>query len=66
MTTTNDSNKQFKEDVKKQTNELLLLLLKKTGVKKQDLYEMITREFIKENLYLLTPAERKHFNSLAL
>ena len=61
-----ETDKKFKEDVKKQTNELLVLLLKKTGVKKHDLYEMITREFIKENLYLLTPAERKHFNSLAL
>jgi len=66
MATTTESEKKFKQDVKKQTNELLVLLLKKTGVKKQDLYEMITREFIKENLYLLTPDERKHFNSLAL
>ena len=66
MASTTESEKKFKQDVKKQTNELLVLLLKKTGVKKQDLYEMITREFIKENLYLLTPDERKHFNSLAL
>lgn len=66
METVTKTDKEFKEDVKKQTNELLVLLLKKTGVKKQDLYAMITREFIKENLYLLTPAERKHFNSLAL
>lgn len=51
-------------EAKKQEKELLLLLLKKTGVKKQDLVDMVLREFIKENLSLITPAERKRFTKL--
>ena len=35
-------------EAKKQEKELLLPLLKKTGVKKQDLVDMVLREFIKE------------------
>ena len=43
---------------------MLALLLEKTGVKKQDLIDMIYREFIKDNLALVTPAERKRFTKL--
>lgn len=71
MTTQNETassldDKQFKEEVKKQSKELFELLLKKTGVKKQDIIEMATREFIKENLGMLTTAERQQFDCLAL
>jgi len=51
-------------EAKRQEKELLALLLEKTGVKKQDLIDMIYREFIKDNLSLVTPAERKRFTKL--
>ena len=51
-------------EAKRQEKELLALLLEKTGVKKQDLIDMIYREFIKDNLALVTPAERKRFTKL--
>lgn len=51
-------------EAKRQEKELLALLLEKTGVKKQDLIDMIYREFIKDNLALITPAERKRFTKL--
>lgn len=56
----------FAKEMKKQNKELLELLLKKTGVKKKDLVEMVLRDFVKENLYLLSPEERQRFNCLAL
>lgn len=51
-------------EAKRQEKELLALLLEKTGVKKQDLIDMIYREFIKDNLALVTPAERERFTKL--
>ena len=51
-------------EAKRQEKELLALLLEKTGVKKQDLIDMICREFIKDNLALVTPAERERFTKL--
>ena len=51
-------------EAKQQEKELLALLLEKTGVKKQDLIDMICREFIKDNLPLVTPTERKRFTKL--
>ena len=51
-------------EAKRQERELLALLLKKTGVKKQDLVDMVLREFIKDNLSLITPTERKRFTKL--
>lgn len=64
--TAKEEKKQFTEKVKKQNKELLDLLLKKTGVKRHDLIEMIYREFVMDNLDLLTPAERKQFDCLVL
>lgn len=56
----------FAKEMKKQNKELLELLLKKTGVKKKDLVDMVLRDFVKENLYLLSPEERQQFDCLAL
>ncbi|MBO4735650.1 MAG: hypothetical protein J5614_04570 [Paludibacteraceae bacterium] len=56
-----------KEDIKeaeKETKELFELLLKKTGVKKKDLIDLMVGQFIKENLDLVTPAEKKKFPKL--
>ena len=64
--TAKEEKKQFDKKVKQQNKELLELLLKKTGVKRQDLIDMIYREFVIDNLSLLTPAERKQFDCLAI
>ena len=61
-----EEDKIFTKEMKKQNKELLELLLKKTGVKKKDLVDMVLRDFIKENLYLLSPEERQQFDCLAL
>ena len=56
-----------KEDIKeaeKETKELFELLLKKTGVKKKDLIDLMVGQFIKENRDLVTPAEKKKFPKL--
>ncbi len=56
-----------KEDIKiaeKQTKELFELLLKKTGVKKKDLFDIAIASFIRDNLELITPSEKKKFSKL--
>ncbi len=58
-----------KEDIKeaeKETKELFELLLKKTGVKKKDLIDLMVGQFIKEKLDLVTAAEKKKFPKLVL
>jgi hypothetical protein len=50
----------------KQRNELLQLLLKKTGSKHKDIVELAEQRFIKANLDVLTSAEKKHFDLLVL
>ena len=49
---------------KKQTKELLNLILKKSGVKHQEIVEMAERRFIRANLDIVTPTERKQFDRL--
>ena len=50
--------------IKKQSDDLLKLLLKKTGVKHRDIVEFAERDFIKANLDMVTPAERQQFDRL--
>ena len=50
--------------VKKQTEELLKLLLKKTDTKYRDIIEIAEQEFIADNIGILTAAEKKQFNML--
>lgn len=45
---------------------LLELLLKKTGAKKKEIFELAEQQFIVANLDLLTAAEKKKFNKLVL
>ena len=50
--------------VKKQSNELLKLILEKTGTSRKRLYELAEREFVVANLDVVTTAERKQFSRL--
>jgi arsenate reductase-like glutaredoxin family protein len=49
---------------KKQKTELLKLILQKTGVKHRDIVEDAERDFIRFNLDVVTPSERKLFDKL--
>ena len=53
-------------EIKKQTKELLNLLLKKTGAKHSDIVEMAEQRFIMANLNELSAAEKRKFNKLVL
>lgn len=50
--------------VKKQTESLLKLLLKKTNTKYRDLIDIAEQEFIADNIGILTAAEKKQFTML--
>lgn len=50
--------------VKKQTESLLKLLLKKTNTKYRDLIDIAEQEFIADNIDVLTADEKKQFNML--
>jgi hypothetical protein len=49
---------------KKQTAELLKLMLNKAGLKHKDIVDLAERQFIKANLDIVTPMERKQFDKL--
>jgi len=51
---------------KKQSDELLKLILEKTGVSRKRIHELAENEFISANLDVITPAERKRFDKLVL
>jgi len=50
--------------VKQQSEELLKLILEKTGASRKELHRMAEDEFVVANLDVVTPAERKRFNRL--
>jgi hypothetical protein len=58
--------KKHKIEVKQQQQDLLNLLLKKTGVSYPELVEFTVREWIADHLVLLTPAEKKKFKPILL
>jgi len=49
---------------KKQSKELLNLILKKTGVKHKEIVERAEESFVVANLDVVTPTERKKFDRL--
>ena len=49
---------------KKQSDELLKIILGKTGVSRRRLHELAENEFIAANIDLVTSAERKRFDRL--
>lgn len=51
-------------EARKQKVALFNLLLKKNGLKKQDLYDMVMQEYIVDNLSKLTSKEKKMFDAL--
>jgi hypothetical protein len=55
-----------KAEIKRQQNDLLHLVLKKTGVSYNALIEHAKRDFILNNLDIVTEAEKKQFTKLIL
>ena len=49
---------------KKQSKELLKLILQKSGVKHKEIVELAEQQFVRANLDLITPAEQKQFDRL--
>jgi hypothetical protein len=49
---------------KKQSDELFNLILKKTGTSKTELFDIAKQRYIRANLDVVTPAEKKQFNML--
>jgi len=50
--------------VKQQSEELLKLILKKTGASRKELHRIVEDEFVVANLDIVTPNERKRFDKL--
>ena len=50
--------------VRKQSDELLKLILDKTGVTRKKIHELAEHDFVAANLDVITPAERKRFDQL--
>ena len=49
---------------KKQKEELLKLILSKSGFSRSKLHELAEHEYVAANLDVVTPVERKRFNRL--
>jgi len=49
---------------KKQSEELLKLILERTGVSRKRIHELAENEFIAANLDVITPTEKTHFDRL--
>jgi len=49
---------------KKQKQALLKLILQKSGVRHKEIVELAEQQFVRANLDLVTPAEKKQFNRL--
>ena len=60
----NSTKREDRRIVKRQSKELFELLLDKTGTKRKDLIEIAFQEFVCDNIYLLTPEEKKRFDHL--
>ena len=49
---------------KKQKEELLKLILRKSGFSRSKLHELAEHEYVAANLDMVTPAEKKQFSRL--
>jgi len=58
--------KQELAEIKKEKNELLKLILKKTGMSYRELIELSKEGFIVSNLDVITPSEKQKFSKLVL
>jgi len=54
------------ENVKELQKELLVLMLKRAKLTKQDLYDVAIRNFVTNNLDLLTPEEQAKYKGSIL
>ena len=52
--------------IKKDSDAIFNLLLKKTGMSYQRLVDIAKQEFVVDNLEALTPAEKRQFKHVAL
>ena len=50
--------------VKQQKNELLKLLLERTGVTRSKIHELAEHDFVRANLDMVTNSERQRFDRL--
>ena len=53
-------------EIKKEKDELLKLILKKTGMSYRELIELSKEGFITANLDVVTPSEKQKFSKLVL
>jgi hypothetical protein len=53
-------------EIKKQADNLLKLILKKTGLSYNELIELSKRDYIAANLDVITANEKKQFSKLVL
>ena len=60
------AHKTEKEEIKQQQKDLLHLILRKTGISYNALIEHAKRDFIMNNLDIVTTSEKKQFSKLIL
>ena len=61
-----EDKRQYKRIIKQQSNELLELLLEKTGTSRRELIRAAYEDFVASNLDVLTDEEVKHFDHLVI
>ena len=61
---TNVKNKTEKAEIKRLQNEVLELILKKTGISFNSLIEHAKRDFILNNLDVITPSEAQKYKKI--
>jgi len=56
----------IKKDNQQLQKELITLLLQKASIKEKDIYRVAMTNWVSKNLDLLTPTERKKYQSVIL
>ncbi|MDD3405920.1 MAG: hypothetical protein PHH23_06615 [Paludibacteraceae bacterium] len=55
-----------KGEILKMQQELVSLMLKKAGLKKEDVYDTAMRSWVSKNVDLLTPSELKKYKGIVI
>lgn len=63
---TKEEEKAKAKEMKKLYNELIAIMLKRAGIKEEDIYDTAMKLWISKNLDLLTPAEMKKFKGTVI
>lgn len=58
--------KETQANIKQLQDELVELMLKKAGIKKQDIYKSALKLWVSKNLDLLTPTELKRYKGIVI